>query len=129
MAAPNLHNDVYDAALDELATATVVHACSAEPANHAGIAAVSLGSYTLTAGDGNGDWTIADGDTSGRKLTLAAQSGQNGTATGAADYLAFTDGTTLLAVIEGDGETINSGSPWTIAQTDVVEFADPTSEA
>ena len=59
MVSPNLHNDVYDAALDELATATAVHACTAEPANHAGIAAVSVGNYTLTAGDGNGDWTIA----------------------------------------------------------------------
>lgn len=128
MASPNLHNDVYDAALAELATATAVHACSAEPANHAGIAAVSLGSYTITAGAGNGDWTIADGDTSGRKLTLGAQSGNNGTATGAADFLAFTDGTTLLCVIDGDGDTINSGSPWSIAATDVVELRDPTNE-
>jgi hypothetical protein len=128
MASPNLHDNVFDAALDEIATCTAVHACSAEPANHAGIAAVSLGSYTLTAGAGNGDWTIANGDTSGRKITLGAQSGNNGTATGAADFLAFTDGTTMKAVIDGDGDTINSGSPWTISATDVVEFRDPINE-
>ena len=128
MASPNLHDNVFDAALDEIATATAVHACTAEPANHAGIAAVTVGNYTITAGAGNGDWTIANGDTSGRKITLGAQSGNNATGTGAADYLAFTDGTTLLCVIDGDGDTLNSGSPWTIAATDVVEFRDPTNE-
>lgn len=126
MASPNIHDDVYDAALDKIATCTAVHACTSEPANHAGIAAVSVGSYTLTAGDGNGDWTIANGDTNGRKITLGAQSGNNGTATGAANFMAFTDGTTLLCVIDGDGDTVNSGSPWTIAATKVFEFADPT---
>lgn len=128
MASPNLHNDVYDAALDKIATCTAMHACTAEPANHAGIAAVSVGSYTLTAGDGNGDWTIADGDTSGRKITVAAQSGNDGTGTGAADFFAFTDGTTLLAVCDGTGQTINSGSPWSTPATDVFEFADPVDE-
>jgi hypothetical protein len=128
MASPNLADAVFDAALAKLATCTAVHACTAEPANHAGIAAVSLGSYTLTAGTGNGDWLIANGDTSGRKVTLLAQSGNNGTATGAADFMAFTDGSTLLSVIDGDGDTINSGSAWTIAATDVVEFRDPINE-
>lgn len=126
MASPSFHDDVYDASLDKLATANAVHACTAEPANHAGIAAVSVGSYTITAGDGNGDWTIANGDTNGRKITLGAQSGNNGTGTGAANVMAFTDGTTLLGVIDGDGDTVNSGSPWTIAATKVIEIADPT---
>jgi len=120
-----VHNDVFDAALAEVATATAVHVCTAEPANHAGIAAVSVGSYTVTAGVGNGDYTVADGDTSGRKLTLGAQSGNNGTGTGAADFLAFTDGTTLLLTIAGDGDTVNSGSPFTIAATNVLELRDP----
>lgn len=128
MASPNLHNDVFDAALAKIATCTAVHACTAEPANHAGIAAVTVGNYTLTAGAGNGDWVVADGDTSGRKLTLTAQSGNNATGTGAADFMAFTDGATLLCVIDGDGDTLNSGSPWTIAATDVVELRDPINE-
>lgn len=126
MATPNLHNDVYDAACNKLATCTRVSACTAEPANFAGIAAVSVGNYTLTAGGGNGDWVIADGDTSGRKITLTAQSGNNGTATGAASFLAFDDGTTLLAVVAGSGQTVNNGSPWTLAQFKVFEFRDPT---
>lgn len=128
MVSPNLHNNVYDGALDVLATSNIVHACTAEPANQAGIAAVTVGNYVLTAGDGGGDWTIADGDTSGRKLTLGAQSGNNATGTGAALFLAFSDGVTLLGVIDGSGETLNSGSPWTLAALDVVEMADPINE-
>lgn len=127
MASPNFADSVFDAALAVIAACTAVHACTAEPANHAGIAAVSVGSYTLTAGSGNGDWLIANGDTSGRKVTLLAQSGNNGTATGAASFMALTDGT-LRGVIDGDGDTVNSGSPWTIAATDVVELRDPINE-
>lgn len=126
MATPNLADAVYNAALDKIATCTRVSACTAEPANYAGIAAVSVGNYTLTAGTGNGDWLIADGDTSGRKITLLAQSGNNGTATGAASFLAFDDGATLLCVVAGSGQTVNSGSPWTIAQFKVIEMRDPT---
>jgi hypothetical protein len=120
-----VHDDVFDAALAKVATCTAVHVCTSEPANHAGIAAVSVGSYVLTAGNGNGDWTIANGDISGRKLTLLAQSGNNGSASGAANFLAFTDGTTKLLSIAGDGDTVNSGSPFTIAATNVLELRDP----
>lgn len=122
-----VHNDVFDAALDKVATATQVSVgTSTAPTTYAGSYTGELGTYTLTAGDGNGDWTIADGDTSGRKLTLGAQSGNNGTATGTADWLAFDDGSTLLLVIAGDGDTINSGSPFTIAATNVLELRDPS---
>ena len=126
METPNLADAVYDAALAKIATCTRVSACTAEPANFAGIAAVSVGNYTLTAGAGNGDWIIADGDTSGRKISLTAQSGNNGTATGAASFLAFDDGSVLLAVVTGSGQTVNNGSPWTIAAFKVIEMRDPT---
>jgi len=115
-----------DGTLDIIATCTRVSICSAEPANFAGIAAVSLGNYTLTAGDGGGDWTIANGDTSGRKITLGAQSGNNGTATGAANFLAFDDGTTMHWTIAADGDTVNSGSPVNISAVKVAELADPS---
>jgi hypothetical protein len=128
MATPNLADAVYDAALAKLATCVRVSACTAEPANYAGIAAVSVGNYTLTAGAGNGDWVLANGDVSGRKLSLTAQSGNNGTATGAASYLAFDDGSVLLAVVSGSGQTVNNGSPWTLGAFDVVEMKDPVNE-
>ena len=65
---------VLDAALAKTATATRLSVTTGQPANFAGIAAVSLGNVALTAGLGGGDFSAAtDGDTSGRKTTLAAQ--------------------------------------------------------
>ena len=108
---------VADTLLDQIALSTTVTACVTQPANFAGIAgATPLGSYTIVAGAGGADWTIANGDTSGRKLSLGAQSGNNGTATGAANFLAFDDGATLLFTTAASGDTINSGSPFTIAE-------------
>ena len=52
-------NDALDALLAEIATSTEQHVTSAEPANHAGIAAVTLGVYTITAGLGAGDFGAA----------------------------------------------------------------------
>lgn len=117
---------VYDAALDKIATSTQVSVgTGTAPTVYAASYTGELGTYTLTAGDGGGDWTIANGDTSGRKLTLLAQSGNNGTATGTADWLAFDDGVTLLGTIDGDGDTINNGSPFNISAVDVIEIRDP----
>ena len=128
MASPNWIDAVLDGALDIIAdNCTRVDICTSEPANYAAIAGVTVGNYTLTAGDGNGDWVIANGDTSGRKLTMTAQSGNNGTGTGAANFLAFSDGSALLyGVIDADGDTVNSGSPVNISAVDVWEIADPT---
>ena len=117
MASPSTIDALKDAALDELATATRVSVCSAEPANFAGIAAVSLATYALTAGTGGADWSIADGATDGRSLTMAAQTGNNGTATGVANFVVWDDGTTLLAVRDGNGSTVNDGSAANIAAT------------
>ena len=122
----SFHNDVPDAALDKVATCTRVDVCTTEPTTLTeATTTYSVGNYTLTAGDGGGDWVIADGDTSGRKLTLQAQSGNNGTGTGAANFLGFTDGTTLLYTCAGDGDTVNNGSAFTIAATNIFEIRDP----
>lgn len=104
-----------------------VDVCSTQPTNYTeATSTYSLGSYTLTAGDGNGDWVIADGDTSGRKLTLQAQSGNNATADGTAGHLAFTNGTDrLYHVITVSSETTNNGSPLNISAVDVLELRDP----
>ena len=126
MAGELADDTVLDGALDVIATATSVYACSQAPTTYTEASSTyALGTYTLTAGDGNGDWVIANGDSSGRKITLQAQSGNNGTGTGACTHLAFTVSTTLLFVTAASGDTINSGSPWTIGAYDVVEFSDP----
>lgn len=77
----------------------------------------SLGSVSVTAGAGNGDWTLGNGDTSGRKLTLAQQTGVTIGTSGTATHIAGTDGSSVLyfvttctsqAVTSGNTATINS---------------------
>lgn len=105
------HDDVIDAALDKIATSTKLTFCSSQPANYAGIAAVKLADVTLTAGDGNGDYTIAD-DTSGRKLTVAAQTGMTPSANGTVTYAVLDDGTTLLAATTVTSQAVTTSQSW-----------------
>lgn len=84
---------VLDLILDDLATSTVMHACSGQPANFAGIAAVSLADVTMTSGD----FTKAD-DTSGRKVTTAAKNSVTVDATGTATHVALATASVLKAV-------------------------------
>jgi hypothetical protein len=116
---------VYDAALDLIATATRLTVCSAEPANFAGIAAVALADVALIAGDGNGDYVIANGDTSGRKLTTAAQADFDIDASGDADHIAWDDGTTLLMVTTCTQQSLTSGGTVSTPAIDA-ELADPS---
>src|SRR3989304_7583133 len=81
-----------------LDNATRVVVASGQPANFAGIAAVNLAQVTVTAGAGNGDFTLADGDVSGRKLTLLQQADVPIDVSGTATHVCFDDGATLLAV-------------------------------
>lgn len=69
--AKSIPDAVMDVALNDIKNnANIMHGCSAQPANYAGIAAVSLGSVALSSAD----FTLADGDLSGRKITVAAKS-------------------------------------------------------
>lgn len=119
------NDNVMDAALDLVATATRMVVTSAQPANFAGIAAVALADVTLTAGDGNGDYTIANGDTSGRKLTVAQQANITIDASGDATHVCLDDGSTLLYVTTCTTQTLTSGGTVTVPAFDI-EIADPT---
>ena len=119
--AKSVSNDVLDAALGEIATSTRLVVCSGEPANFAGIAAVTLASVTV---DG-ADFTIADGTTSGRKTTVAEQAAVSITASGDADHTVLDDGTTLLYGTTAPTQTLTSGGTLTVAQWSV-EIADPS---
>jgi len=115
-------NDVVlDAALDKIATATRMVVTSAQPANFAGIAAVALADVVVDSGD----FTKANGDTSGRKVTVAAQSGVNVDTSGTATHVCLDDGTTLLHVTTMTGQALTSGNTANIGAYDV-EFADVT---
>jgi hypothetical protein len=109
--AKEFHNDVLDAALDKIATCTHLTFCSSQPANYAGIAAVSLASATLTAGDGNGDYVVAD-DTSGRKVTIGAQTGMTPSANGTVTYAVLDDGSTLLAATTVTSQAVTTAQTW-----------------
>jgi hypothetical protein len=114
-----------DAMLIEIATATRLMVCSGQPANFAGIAAVALADVTLTAGDGNGDYTIANGDTSGRKITVAQQADIPIDSTGTATHISLDDGTDLIYVTTCTSQALTSGGTVTVPAWDI-EVADPT---
>ena len=118
-------NSVLDAALAEIATATNITVTSAEPANYAGIAAVTLATTTLTAGLGNGDFTAADGDTNGRKVTVTAQNDISITASDDATHIVLDDGSTMLYVTTCTTQALTSGGTVSIPAWDI-EIADPT---
>jgi hypothetical protein len=119
-----------DATLDAALNAAVRNAvtrvdiCTTAPANYAGIAAVTLGNVTVDSSD----FTLANGDTSGRKVTLAAQTGVAIGTTGTAAHLALSYGTTLVAVLTLTSQAVTSGNTATINAVDVLEIADVVAE-
>ena len=82
---------VLDLILTGIALSDEMFICSAEPANYAGIAAVQLATVALTPGDGNGDFVIAN-HTSGRKLTVGAQSAIDIVTSGTATHVVLAVG-------------------------------------
>lgn len=112
---------VMDAALDKLATCTRQTVTSAQPANFAGIAAVTLAQKT---GLTSGSYTKADGTTSGRKVTIAAASGVSISASGTATHVCLDDGTTLLHVTTCTSQALTSGGTVDIPAYVVDEIAD-----
>lgn len=112
---------VLDAALDKIATATRLVVTSAQPANFAGIAAVALADVVIDSGD----FTKANGDTSGRKVTVAAQNGITVDASGSATHVCLDDGTNLLHVTTVTSQALTSGNTVNVGAFDV-EFADIT---
>lgn len=113
-----------DKFIDGLAVCTTMTVCSAQPANFADIANVDLAATALTAGVGNGDYTKANGDTSGRKLTVAQQSNISITTSGDATHVVLDDGVNIWATT-CTTQTLTSGGTVTIPAFDC-ELADPT---
>lgn len=103
MAGQFISDNALDAALAYIADlAEKLYLCSAAPANYAGVAAVTKGNKTLTEGDGNGDYTIADAAVDGRTLTVTAQTDVSVTETATITHIALVDegANELLAVHE-----------------------------
>lgn len=115
---------VLDAPADVIDQSNIMHLCSAEPANYAGIAAVSLADVAMTV---NTDYTKANGDTSGRKVTVAAKSTVTVDASGTATHvaLASTGDTTLRYVTTCTSQAVTAGNTVNFPAWDI-ETADPT---
>jgi hypothetical protein len=116
-----------DAKLDEMLAliadqCTRVTICSTQPTTYTeGNATHALADVTVTAGAGNGDFTIGNGDTNGRKLTLVQQTGVTVDTTGTAQHIALLDvaGTELLAVTTCTSQSVTSGNTATINAFDI----------
>ena len=118
---------VFDVLLDYVADNVVrVHVCTTEPANYAAIAALELAIVTVTAGDGNGDFVIANGDASGRKLTITQQADIAIDTTGTAAHIVLSDGAAVLYYVTTcTSQALVDTGTVTIPAFDI-EIADPS---
>ncbi len=101
-----LDDSVLDAAEAVIDNVTTQHACSAEPATHAAIAAVSLADVAMSPAD----FTQGDGTPNGRTTTVAAKAGVTVDASGDAVSLAGTDGSTLIYRTDITTQTLTAGN-------------------
>ena len=111
-----------DNMLDEIvASATTIHFLTDEPANYAGISAVQLASATIS-----GAINKANGDTSGRKATIPAQTGVSIGSSGDSDHVALSNGSdTLYLVTTHTQQALTSGGTLDSGAFDV-ELGDAT---
>jgi len=120
----SVNDFVLDAALQYLATnGSRLDVCSAAPTTYA----EATSTYTLaTVALDSDDYTVANGDTSGRKATIGVQSGLTVTNTDTATHLAITNGSdTLLFVTETNSVSLSSDGTVDVAAVDISELRDP----
>jgi hypothetical protein len=111
---------VMDAAFDYVDQADVQHVCSTLDGTptYAEIVAASLASVAMTP---NTDFTKAAGDTSGRKVTVAAKNGVSVSASGTANHLALVtvSGTVVRYVTTCTSQVLTSGNTINIPAWDI----------
>jgi len=126
--AKSIHDNVLDGALDVIATATEITVCSAQPTTYTEAhTTYMLAAHVMTAGDGNGDYTISNGDSSGRKVRMTQQADISITNSGTATHIALTltGSSLLLLVTTCTSQALTAGNTVTIPAFDD-EIADPT---
>lgn len=116
---------VLDKILDEIATGTRMIACSAQPTTYTEAnATYALADVTM----GGGDFTKANGDTSGRKVTMAAKSSVLIDTSGTANHVALVrvaDSTLLyVTTCTSQALTANGSNTVNFPAWDI-EVADP----
>jgi hypothetical protein len=122
-AAPDI---IMDGALDIIASATRMIACSAQPTTYTEAnATYALADVTMAGGD----FTKANGDTSGRKVTMGAKSSVLIDASGTATHVALVrvaDSTLIyVTTCTSQALTANGSNTVNFPAWDI-EIADPT---
>jgi hypothetical protein len=117
---------ILDKTLDEIATATKMTLCSAQPTTYT----EANSTYALAdiVIDG-GDFTKADGDTSGRKVTVSAQTGVLIDTSGTGNHIALirTADSTLIYVTTCSSQAVTANGSNTVNfPAWDIELADPT---
>ena len=116
-------DDVLDAALDEISLANIMTACDTLPTTRTeAITTYMLADIAMTPVT---DFTIADGDTNGRKVTVAEKLAVTVDSTGTAINVALCDGTRLLYVTECTSQLLTATNTVDFPAWDI-EIADPT---
>lgn len=106
-------SDVLDGSLAIVSAATRMVALNGEPATYAAADAGRLAEAALVGGD----FTLAAGDVSGRKVSIAAKSGLAVIAAGTADHVALLDAVSsrLLYVTTCPAQALAAGATVSIA--------------
>lgn len=119
-------NDLFaDAAFDYLDQCDLMIACSAQPTTYTeATATYALADVAMTP---DTDFTKANGDTSGRKVTMAAKSSINVDSSGTATHVALcrSGDTTLRYVTTCTSQALTAGNTVNFPAWDI-EIADPT---
>ena len=106
-------NDVLDGSLGVVAGATRMVALNGQPASFAAANSAKLAEAVLAPAD----FTLATGDVSGRKITIAAKANLPVVAAGTADHVALLDAGTnrLLYVTTCPAQALTAGGTVSIA--------------
>lgn len=117
-----------DAALGYVDDCDTLTVCSAQPATYAeATSTYKLADIALTPGAGNGDYTLANGDASGRKLTVAQQANVDIDSSGSATHVALclAGSSSLRYVTTCTSQSLTAGGTVTVPAFDI-EIADPS---
>lgn len=103
-----VHDDVLDGAWDVLDQADIQTVCAGQPTTRTeAITTFKLADVAMVP---NTDYTKANGDVSGRKVTVAAKSAVPVDTTGTADHIALCDATRLLYVTTCTSQPLTAGN-------------------
>lgn len=117
------HTEVMDAALNVIKNGAIrMVFCSSAPANYSGVAAVALMTVTISSDD----MTVAD-DTSGRKITVGAKTGNTPSANGTITYVVLTDNSSkMYAGTTVTSQAVTTSQTWNSPAFKIAAIADPS---